>query len=581
MSDPHTRVFCPSCFKSYPAGTLRCADDGTELVGLPRETSLEGTVLDGKYAIGALLGRGGMGTVYRATQKLIDREVALKILRPDFTSDMMAVKRFFREAKAVARLRSPHAVILYDFGLAREGHLYYTMELVRGRSLSQELRDTGAFPVLRAIRIMLHVSGALEEAHGLGIVHRDLKPSNIMLVGTGNDEVAKVLDFGIAKLVTGAEANTLLTDSGMAVGTPKYMSPEQATGGGVDYRSDLYSMGVILYELLAGLHPFHGGTPSVMMHQHVHEEPVPVRIMAPEIEIPVPVERLLNRLLSKRPGDRPRGVTEVASELRALLEGSYDPRTTRMPQMSTSPTGLRQIVGDAIDTDGLGWSVATSSGLRDARGLASGSAKVSAPSDPDESDRGNTSEGLLLGENDPSLDAERDSEGTEDFSEGTEDYTSDGASGGDATPLYQKAVEAGDRASGREDWRDEEYIPMDDRDEWTTTSKHIPRVDVEETDPPFVEWDAPAPDWERPAPVWGEEDGREGTRRSLRSNALPVGLMVLLGLVIVIAAVLHYQLMDGLVERFGLRSDVSSEAGAPAARNCDISRVSRGLNTVS
>ncbi len=579
MQESGTRVFCPSCFKSYPPDTTMCPEDGTELVGLPRESSLKGATLDGKYEIGDLLGRGGMGTVYRATQKMIDREVALKILRPDFTSDMNAVKRFFREAKAVARLRSPHAVILYDFGLAREGHLYYTMELVNGCSLSQELRDVGAFPVRRAIRILLHVARALEEAHGFGVVHRDLKPSNIMLVGAGEAEVAKVLDFGIAKLVTGVDAGTMLTDSGIAVGTPKYMSPEQATGGHVDYRSDLYSMGVILYELLAGLHPFQGGTPSVMMHQHVHEQPVPVRIMSPEIEIPVPVESLLNRLLAKRPGDRPRGAPEVSSELAALLEGSYDPRTTRMPRMSTSPAGLRQILGGDLDTDGFRLEGTGSSGLADIRPLPSrettspGTAGVDAYASSEPAP-GTTSDGFVASE---APDGTGDyaegtgdyAEGTGDYAEGTEDYTKDGdesPDAADATPLYQKTLSprspGGKR--GREEWRDEDYIPMDGRDEWTTTSKHIPRVDHEDTEPPFVEWDAPAPDWERPPPVWGESEDRVPAGRTRRSSALLVGLTVILALVVIIAGALHYQLLDGLVERFGLGRVASSGNGEPS-----------------
>ena len=574
MQESGTRVFCPSCFNSYPPDTTRCPKDGTELVGLPQESSLEGAILDGKYEIGALLGRGGMGTVYRATQKMIDREVALKILRPDFTSDMNAVQRFFREAKAVARLRSPHAVILYDFGLGREGHLYYTMELVKGCSLSQELRDVGAFPVRRAIRIILHVARALEEAHGFGIVHRDLKPSNIMLVGQGEAEVAKVLDFGIAKLVTGAEANSMLTDSGIAVGTPKYMSPEQATGGHVDYRSDLYSMGVILYELLAGLHPFQGGTPSVMMHQHVHEQPVPVRIMAPDVEIPVPVERLLNRLLAKRPGDRPRGVPEVTSELAALLEGSYDPRTTRMPRMSTSPAGLRQIVEGELDTDGIRLSVVDPSGLADVRKESSAGENDAIPvaADP-EAAKGNTSEGVAAlspeGTEDDSKDGDDLAEGTGDYAEGTEDYTQEGEEPPkeqDATPLYQKILSprSGGAKKGREEWRDEDYIPMDGRDEWTTTSKHIPRVDHDDTEPPGVEWDAPAPEWERPPPVWGEDEGGPSNLVSRRSSTLLLGLMAILALVVVIAGALHYQLLDGIVERFGLGGVASSDTGEPS-----------------
>jgi len=553
MTDPGARVFCPTCFKSYPPGTERCAEDGTELMGLPQETSLEGTVLDGKYTVGPLLGRGGMGTVYRATQKLIDREVALKILRADFTSDMNAVKRFFREAKAVARLRSPHAVILYDFGLAREGHLYYTMELVKGRPLSREANDAGPFPLKRACRIMLHVARALEEAHGLGIVHRDLKPSNIMLVGSGDDEVAKVLDFGIAKIVTAPEGSTLLTDVGIAVGTPRYMSPEQATGGQVDYRSDLYSLGVIFYELLAGLHPFEGGTPSVMMRQHVHEQPIPVRIMAPEVEIPIPVERFMNRLLEKRPSERPRGAAEVTSELAALLEGSYDSRTTRMPRLSTSPTGLRQIVEDESDMDDSRWAYVDSSGLQDTR-VGSSTDQFGRSTDELAQDAAEESRGT-----------EDYTEGSEDSAEGTEDYTEDGADGGDATPFYQKQLKPVGRTEEKEDWLDEEFIPMDGKDEWTTTSRHIPRIAQEDTEPPEVEWDAPEPEWERepPPPVWaGPETG--AVTRSPRSSLLTAALMVTLAIVVLFSAALHYQLLDGLADRFSPKSEPAAEASRPA-----------------
>ena len=571
MNDSGSRVFCPTCFQSYPPGTTRCPKDGTELIGLPGEVSLVGSMLDGKYEVGELLGRGGMGTVYKAVQKMIDREVALKILRPAFTTDMNAVKRFFREAKAVARLRSPNAVLLYDFGLAREGHLYYTMELVRGCSLSQALQNNGAFPVPRAIRIILHVARALEEAHGLGIIHRDLKPSNIMLVGQGKDEVAKVLDFGIAKLVAAPEGSTLLTDSGIAIGTPKYMSPEQATGGQVDYRSDLYSLGVILYEMLAGLHPFHGGTPAALMHQHVHEAPVSVRIVAPEMEIPVPLERLLNRLLAKRPGDRPRRVTEVTPELSALLDGSYDPHTTRMPRMASSPLGLMEIVGK--DDDGSRWAYSDTGGIQDPRSMDSSREEETGtgrgiptapeplkhlePSEPPENDDMDGQPSSL--QEIPDGDGERH-EGTNDYTEETNDYTEDGVGGGDETPIYQPKISS----TGKEDWRYKEFIPMDDRDEWTTTSKHIPRLEHDDTEPPKVEWDAPAPDWESPPQLWAEDQEEEDAAPARRSHLLRYVLMGILTILIVLVALFHYQFLDGVVERFGIGREPVFEEKARA-----------------
>ena len=310
--------YCPECFRKLPGSANACPEHGGSLISIPEEESLVGQVVDDKYEILDKLGKGGMGVVYRARQKYVNREVALKVLRRDFARDVVAVKRFFVEARAASMLKSRHSVVLYDFGMSSEGLLYFTMELLDGVSVAEEIRRSGALGVGRALTAGVHVCRSLEEAHGKGVVHRDLKPDNIFLVEEDGEEVAKVLDFGIAKVLARKDESSL-TIAGMLCGTPEYVSPEQAGGEPVGPRSDLYSLGVVLYEMLSGLPPFMGETPVMVLMKHLEERPTILSLADVEHSIPEELEQLVLRLLSKDPERRPASALELRESLQEIL----------------------------------------------------------------------------------------------------------------------------------------------------------------------------------------------------------------------------------------------------------------------
>jgi serine/threonine-protein kinase len=298
------------------------------------ERSLVGTRLGDRYRLLELLGEGGMGSVFRAESLTTGAQLALKLLHPDFTADAQIVQRFEREAQVMSRLSHPHIVKVVEFGEAG-GRLFLAMELVSGKSLA-DLVDSGKpsvlgrlrrvlsgrtgqrrLPIPRAVALMSQVLEALEHAHAHGVVHRDLKPDNIMLTRGAPGEVVKLFDFGIAKLRgDGKAASQQLTQLGLAVGTPAYMSPEQASGQEIDARSDLYSCGVILYEVLTGRKPFEADTHVQVMSMHLTATPKPLRSVAMQARIPAALERVVLRALAKKPGDR----FKSARELRGALE---------------------------------------------------------------------------------------------------------------------------------------------------------------------------------------------------------------------------------------------------------------------
>ncbi len=269
----------------------------------------------GPYRIQRQIGRGGMGTVYRATHLGLERPVAVKIIKQEFASDRDVADRFLREARTMAKLRHKHAAMIFDAGNLPDGRHFIIMEFVEGATLSEALVSDGRFTPERAVKIAVQICDVLEEAHQLGIIHRDLKPSNIML----NERGVCVLDFGVAKvLVTSAEstATHATTGSGQLVGTPRYMSPEQCLGQRVGARSDLYSLGVVLYEMLAGRPPFIDPLPSAVLVKQATAAPPPL----PQLrhDIPKQLAIAVHTLLAKRPEDRPR----TAAAARAILEKS-------------------------------------------------------------------------------------------------------------------------------------------------------------------------------------------------------------------------------------------------------------------
>jgi len=274
------------------------------------------TVFNGRYELLRHIARGGMADVYLARDELLDREVALKVLFPEFANDPNFVERFRREAQAAANLNHPNIVGIYDWGQER-GTYYIVMEHVAGRSMSDVLRSTGPLQPDRAAEIAADVASALSTAHQAGLVHRDVKLGNILVSDSGD---VKVADFGIATALAGG-TDAGLTQHGSVMGTATYFSPEQAQGKQVDGRSDLYSLGVVLYEMLAGTPPFQAETPVAVAYKHVQEKPDTL------IERGVPVAKSLNaitmKLLAKNPANRYPTADDLRSDLRRYLAGAH------------------------------------------------------------------------------------------------------------------------------------------------------------------------------------------------------------------------------------------------------------------
>jgi hypothetical protein len=290
----------------------------TETAEPPRDPRV-GTVVGERYRVLGRIGEGGMGAVFRAEHILMKKVVALKLLHTDVGQVEEAARRFEREAQSASRLNHPNIVSVTDFGRNHTGELFLVMEYVAGESLAAELAREGRLSVARACRLAGQILSALEHAHGQKVIHRDLKPANVMLVQSPDfrlGEMAKLLDFGIAKITESSEGELPLTKGVMIFGTPSYMSPEQAAGQEVDSRSDLYSCGIILYEMLTGRKPFDVEDLVKLMAMQVTAPPPPFASAAPDAEIPASVEAVVMRALQK---DRERRYA-TAAEFREALE---------------------------------------------------------------------------------------------------------------------------------------------------------------------------------------------------------------------------------------------------------------------
>ncbi|MCZ1008934.1 protein kinase [Streptomyces lydicus] len=293
---------------------------------------MEHRTLGQRYELVEQLGHGGMGTVYRAVDHRLRRTVAVKTLSAELALQPEFLTRFQREAHAAAALNHPGVATVHDVGEDASGGVaepYLVMEYVEGRTLSQVLKD-GALPVAQAVDLTGQVLDALEHSHRHAIVHRDIKPANVMLTGSGK---AKVVDFGIAKALS--EAATRLTGTGVAVGTPAYLAPEQINGGETDHRTDLYAVGCLLYELLTGRPPYTGDSPFSVMHQHLSAQPVPPSRLRPEL--PPAVDAVIVRALHKGREDR----FASASTMHAALTEAARPTTPPPPAHTAARTPVR------------------------------------------------------------------------------------------------------------------------------------------------------------------------------------------------------------------------------------------------
>src|SRR5215813_12948421 len=333
--------FCTKCGAELapPLASTAPASGGAQspATGSPLSASgaLTGRTLDQKYYIESKLGVGGMGTVYRARRLLIGDMVAVKVLHPDQMADPQAVERFRREAQAAARLKHPNVVTVYDFDVSREGLNYLVMEVAQGESLRSLVERQGTLAETDAAEIIRQVCAALDEARRQGVVHRDIKPENILVRTVPGGLQVKVLDFGIAAL---RDVNAgRLTRTGAIVGTPHYMSPEHCLGEELDGRSDIYSLGIVLFEMLTGVVPFDSPTTTAIVIKHVNDPPPWPRILNPKIS--PAVESVVLRALEKRREARPQTAGEMARELIAATRRAR--RFRLIPQWSRRQESLR------------------------------------------------------------------------------------------------------------------------------------------------------------------------------------------------------------------------------------------------
>ncbi|CAN5843118.1 Stk1 family PASTA domain-containing Ser/Thr kinase [soil metagenome] len=336
------------------------------------------TVVHGRYSVTRTLGGGGMARVYLAHDEVLGRDVALKILRDQYAEDAEFAERFKREARSAASLSHPNIVSVYDRGVAEDGTSYIAMEHVAGGSLKERISQEGHLAPESAASIALQITDALEAAHERGVIHRDIKPHNVLLTPTGD---VKVADFGIAR----AASSTSISHTSLVLGTASYMSPEQAMGQSVDPRSDLYSLGVVLYEMLTGELPYNADNPVAVSMKHVNESLVPARELNPKI--PQGMDAIVTKLLSKEPDARYESASELAGDLRRVRDGmgpmaagaasassaSTRSMTRKMPpppppvahrrRRSSTPWVLAAILMLLVLLGGLAWALTQNNGV--------------------------------------------------------------------------------------------------------------------------------------------------------------------------------------------------------------------------
>jgi len=311
------RKICLRCGSKFGSRAEYCPHDGSLLVTDDEIADpLLGTVLLEQFRIDEQIGTGGMGTVYRAHQTTVGRDVAIKVLRPELARDEQAVFRFEREARVAISLDHPNLVRVFLSGRLADGRLYIVMELLEGRSLADELDEQGSPSLERALIMIMKLCAGLGAVHAAGIVHRDIKPENVYLVHRGRDaDFVKLVDFGIARVLQAEGLGPTTTQSGRVFGTATYISPEAATGEETDQRSDIYSLGVLTYQLLTGELPFEGKTAGAVLMQHVHQEPPLLQSKGRGAEVPNDVARVVMRSLSKDPEARQQSLAEFLDSL--------------------------------------------------------------------------------------------------------------------------------------------------------------------------------------------------------------------------------------------------------------------------
>jgi len=280
-----------------------------------------GRTIDGRYLVESVLGEGGMGVVYVARHKLIGKRVAIKALRGEIARDTEMTERFLQEARAASSIGNPHIIDISDFGTLPDGSTYFVMEYLAGKSLTAAMKEVKPLGVPRLLHIAKQIAAGLGAAHDAGIVHRDLKPDNVMLVTRGASEAGKdfvkILDFGIAKV----GGKSRLTRAGTVFGTPHYMSPEQAAGTPVDERTDIYALGIILYEMASGRVPFDADNFMGVLTQHMYKVPVPIMALVPTPDIPPALDAIIQKCLTKKVDGRYPSMGALLADLEKLEHG--------------------------------------------------------------------------------------------------------------------------------------------------------------------------------------------------------------------------------------------------------------------
>jgi serine/threonine-protein kinase len=311
---------CAQCQVDYPDALEFCPNDGNRLPPLPGDTKalydpLIGSTIDGRYIVDSVLGEGGMGMVYAGRHAIIDKRVAIKVLRKEAAAEQTSAQRFLAEAKAASKIGQQNIVDITDFGVLPDGHAYFVMEFLDGPTLGKVVSKGGPIAPARAAQIAMQVCKGLHAAHQKGIVHRDLKPENIFVLSReAAGDFVKIVDFGIARDTT---ATKRLTVAGMVMGTPEYMAPEQASGQETDHRVDQYALGCIMYEMLTGHTPFRGENPMQTLTKHVFDAvPLPSKAR-PDLVIPAKLEAIIMRTLAKKRDERYADLNQLMEALAA------------------------------------------------------------------------------------------------------------------------------------------------------------------------------------------------------------------------------------------------------------------------